>query len=134
MTEENKTTPEHYKLFKSECRKWQPILGLQSWELFLMHDEIDEGSRAEIVADQIGRMATITLGIEWHNDAITDTLIKKTAFHEMMELLLAQLGLYGYTYFESSLIEGELHKIIRVMENVLFPKYDKPDYNGKCKK
>ncbi len=118
-----KTSKKDYELFKKECRKWRDILGLMNWEICWVHDKIDETSRAEIVADPTSRIAVITLNTEWSTDIVTDNLIKRTAFHEIMELLLAQLGLFGNYYISEGLVEEEIHKIIRTLENVLFLKY-----------
>jgi hypothetical protein len=125
MTEENTTTSEHFELFKSELKKWQDIFGLKGWQLHYSHEETDEGARAEILADPTSRIAVITLNTNWASDVITDHMLKKTAFHEMMELVLGTLGTYAVCYVNSTLVEEEMHRVISIMENVLFPKYDK---------
>ena len=118
-----KTTKTHFEVFKKECLKWRDILGLKMWEIHFFHKESD--GRADFLIDYDGMMVSITLAEEWDDTELSVAKIKKTAFHEMFEIaidglvrLLCRSGEYS-----NCVIVEETHKIVRLGENVLFPKY-----------
>jgi len=118
-----KTTKKDFELFKKECKKWLDILSLKNWEIFWVHGDTDVDCRAQLLVDQKGRLSTIYLAEEWEKDAVTDLLIKKMAFHEVCELFLYDIGIMLGCFFAPGVVEEEIHKIIRTLENTLFLKY-----------
>jgi hypothetical protein len=120
----NKTTKAHFELFKQQVAKWVGIYGLKDWEVHLSHEEIVGGSRASASINIADRIAYIGLSPDWTPMKVNDDEIKKSAFHEVTEILTGPLVGCAETRF---LNQGEIgeasHYIIRTLENVLFPKY-----------
>lgn len=129
MTSESKkvmTTPEHFKVFKGEFLRWIDIFGLKAWEIFFDHREPPEPCRAYLSYNTSGRVATVMLSPAWENfdEPPTKEMIRKVAFHEACELLLARFNILAQErYVQRDEIREELHTIIRTLENVVFPKY-----------
>jgi hypothetical protein len=120
------TTPEHFAVFKEEFLRWVDIFGLKGWEIIFEHKDPPEASRAYIGYTVTGRCATVFLSPEWENfsEPPTNQMVKKSAFHEACELLLARLYMLSMErYVQKDEIKEEIHAIIRTLENVLFPKY-----------
>ncbi len=131
----NKTSKDHYKLFKKEGRKWQGILNLKDWYIDYEHDLILEDHEACATMDLNAKAATLTLSTEWIGE-VSEKTIRMAAFHEICEVLLCQLSMLSNERFNVSaeqIVEAN-HSIIQILLNVLFPMYDKPDCSGKCKK
>ncbi|KKN41197.1 hypothetical protein LCGC14_0725880 [marine sediment metagenome] len=118
-----KTNKKDHQLFKKECKKWHDILNLKNWEIYFVHGDTDNDCRAQLLVDQKSRLATVYLAEEWESDVVTELLIKKTAFHEMCELFLYDVTIMLSCFFASGVVEEEIHKIIRTLENTLFLKY-----------
>lgn len=122
-----KTTKRHYELFKQECLKWINIFGMSDWEVYFCHkkvaaDQKKEGILAYCSLDNVSRYATFYLHKDWEDDIVTDKEIKKTAFHEVMELLLGQINcLASERFVTEKQIEEAVHSIIRTFENVVYP-------------
>ena len=133
--EENKTSKKDYELFKSECRKWQPILNLNDWYIDFEHDLILEKCEACANMDLNAKAATLILSTEWVG-VVNDRTVKMAAFHEMCEVFLCQIQMLANERFNVSpeqIVEAT-HSVIQVLMNVLYPKYDKSDCSGKCEK
>ncbi len=125
MKEHYKTTKKDFVLFKQEVRKWIDILGLKSWDLDIVHK--NNGDMPSAVGwcrfNLIGRCATIGLAEKWELE-ITDKSIRKTAFHEVSELLTARLNVVASERcITQAEIEESVHELIRTLENVLWVKY-----------
>jgi len=120
-----KTTKKDFEIFKKEVKKWQDILGLQGWEIVCVHGGTDKENRAEYLTHITGRICTIYLADDWDGiaDNKCDRAIKQTAFHEVVELSLQDLRNYAQYYINEDLVDEATHKIVRMLENVLFPKY-----------
>jgi len=117
------TTERHFAIFKTEVLKWLDILGLKNWEVSIRHHEVDEESRATCEAQSGAQMATISLSTDWDIKPNSEN-IKKTAFHEVLELFLEHFDtLARERVILPREIEVARHSIIRTLENVLFPKY-----------
>ena len=111
----------HYEIFKSECNYWIKRYGLVGWELHFDHDVADQ-NRATCVTYGPGRMCALTLGTEWHGLEPTPERVAKTAYHEICELLLADLVEAATDRkFDPENIEAKTHAIIRVLENAHWP-------------
>lgn len=80
-------------------------------------------------------MATIEYSVEWINDKDTKLgEISKVAFHEVMELLLAELTgflIHKDRYISYSQITTETHNIIRTLENTIHKDFLEPKLNNK---
>jgi len=124
------TTKADFKLFQTECEKWINIFGLYDWEICFRHEEFTEQNRAECYLDLDGRISTIRLNKDWtidndgNVDEVTDLKLRKTAFHEVCEILIAPLSINSRMRFiREGEIESSEHYIIRTLENILFSKY-----------
>ena len=115
-----KTTSAHFRIFERECRKWIKIFGLYDWEVFIQHNKIE--SRAEINYNLRNKLATITFSKEWTNyNHIPVQDIRLTAFHEVMELMLARLVVVGRSrWVDESESDEASHDVIRRLEHVVF--------------
>jgi hypothetical protein len=126
MSEEIKkvaTTPEHFKVFKEEFLRWRHILGLTDWEILFKHTSPPEDSRAYVGYTTMYRCATVFLSPIWKNfdEPLLDAQVRKAAFHEACELLLARLNILAQDrYLREGEITEAIHEVIRVLENVLF--------------
>lgn len=86
-----KTTDQHFEIFRKEFIRWIPLLGLQGWELYFLHENIKGNHRANIANDIKAKYAIIRFGKKWDCDIIGPTIneIKRVAFHEAWHLKLA---------------------------------------------
>lgn len=116
-----KTSPRHFEIFKKECLKWIEIFGLKDWECHFSHDTWDDCNRANLRANITGRIVSINLNPNWENMEINNHEVRKTAYHEICELLLVRLGWLARerTVAEAE-VEEEAHAIIRRLENAFF--------------
>ena len=119
-----KITPEHFEIFKKECQKWIEIFGLKNWQINYVHKKLEK-ARARTSFNCVGGIATIFLNTNWDEDAtyyfdVND--IRKSAFHEVCELLLGRLNnMVEQRYaLHGEDAEEEVHRIIRILENVLW--------------
>lgn len=120
-----KTTPEHFSLFKKECRHWIDRFGLRDWNVTFRQMDIensdpDSVTGAECVADLKGRVAALVLQADWRDVEVTNRLVREMAFHEVCHLLLwclMQLALRRSVSEED--IQAEVHAVIRRLENVI---------------
>ena len=118
-----KTTDEHYKIFKQEALYWIRKLGLLEWEWFFEHDEIED--RAQVVYNIENMMAIVTFSKDWSDLQPTPRLVRRCAFHEVQEVFLGTISIMAIQRnLDIGLLEGEVHKIIRTLENTFF----KDDY------
>lgn len=118
------TTEKHYDIFCKECLYWIKKLSLFKYEYFFKWNEIEE--RANIVIHNDSKIIIITLSTTWYNLEPTPKRIRKSAFHEICEVLLNKLCLIALSrYFNPDDLESESHSVIRIMENIFFTE----DYN-----
>jgi len=116
-----KTTAEDFKIFQEEVDKWQKILGLLDWQIHTEQQKLNH--RASCYTNHSGRIATLTLAVTWDNYGTPpgEQEIRRVAFHEICELLLAPLILCAESrYVVAGDIDSCAHKIIRTLEHVLF--------------
>jgi hypothetical protein len=104
-----KTTKKHFDTFCKECVRWVRPLGLVGWEIYFLWER--QKDFAIINDDHKNKYAVITFTKTWDDRVarLNNNAIKKTAFHEMMELKLGKLrGKQEY-----------IHEIIYTIENLL---------------
>ena len=115
------TTGEHYKVFIAECNKWINKFHLRSWRISFENKDNPEvpDSFAWCMYNLKGRISTLGLSISWGHVEPTIIDLKKSAFHEVCELLLARLeaeALVDTCPTQKSDIEEHKHAIIRRLE------------------
>ena len=125
-----RTTAKHFEIFKKECERWQKAFGLLNWEFNFYHSKEDERSIATTECDNDNRVAFITLNTGLEDVEITNYEIKKSAFHEVMEVLLYSIRYIAEErYVNECEIDTEIHNIIRTLEHVVFEEMQ----NGKSR-
>jgi len=115
------TTKRHFELFKKECKKWQKAFGIFYWEFYFDHrDDLGDSESAVLYAVD-GKQATFILS-KTITFPVTDALVKRAAFHEVMELLLGPLSHLSESRFDvtQERLDQERHAVIRVWENFIF--------------
>ena len=120
-----KTTKKDFELFKKEVNKWIEIIGLKEFECVFADDSADYGTRAQVMVDLIGGISTYFFAGDWDGNAnkISNREVKIVGFHEVMEVMLWELAAMAKMYVNEEVVEKEVHKIIRRLENSLFQKY-----------
>lgn len=125
------TNDEHFSVFKKECIKWINFFGITEWEIFFVHETDEEGCRASCYTKHRAKIAHLVLSKRQDLcEPITYESIKKSAFHEVCELLLATITFIALDEEiphreREGLTECETHAVIRRLENSLF-KYVEP--------
>ena len=123
MKKPNTSTARYFPLFQKEAQYWIDYFGLKTWEVMFTNLK-DIENRATIGWKVIGRIAKINLALDWEEgtEVVTALNVKKCAFHEVCELLLARLGMMadGRISNNKDLVTEETHAIIRTLENTIF--------------
>ncbi|MGL5474008.1 MAG: hypothetical protein ACRDBZ_05235 [Citrobacter braakii] len=130
MNDETKTyetTPEHFALFKSEAQRFIDLFGLLDWQTDFEHQLLDD-ARANCRFWRQGKQAVLTLSTEWSKyDTLDDERVRRSAFHEVCELMLADI--YGAATdvdmtgrLREERLERATHAVIRRLENVVLPR------------
>lgn len=121
MANRLKTTKRDFEFFKAAALEWQQRLGLTDWNLYFVHEKVDEcyaQTRWELPAT----LATITLSLNW--DSLrpkTDEELKVLALHEVLHVLFAPYcSAAEDRYLGPSQLHGVEHAIIRRLEKVLY--------------
>jgi len=120
-----KISKKQFELFKKEVLKWLDIFGMKNWQVHFEQRKIEE-NRAQITFNCVSGIAVFTLSTNWDEQNlafVTDENVCKSAFHEVCELLLGRLNdMTEQRYNLSRLdVEEEIHRIIRTLENTVFP-------------
>lgn len=118
----NRTSENDFIIFQEECRYWISKFGLNDWELFFYHVEDDSKTdRAWCHIEISSHIATFILPVLWYSLKPTEFLIRKSAFHEVVEVLFAEINFIANDRFTSQeKLDTAIHTIIRVMENTMF--------------
>lgn len=117
-----KTTKKHFEIFKKECAKWIEYFGLKDWDVGYIHKK-DDDNFGTCGYNMVSCHATISLTTNWGDEEPTVSAIKRVAFHEVAELLLARLVSVAHTRSATDYdIEEATHGIIRRMENSVLKK------------
>jgi len=119
------TTELDFKLFIQEFEYWQKKFGLLCWEISFEKKRMS-GLLAGLNYDIIARNACIALADSIPLREYSKLSIMLSAFHEACELLLGELNAIiedSKEYLPASAIksnEAERHKVIMILQNVLF--------------
>lgn len=116
----------HFEVFKEEARKWMTFWGLTEWEVFFVFSPDEDGCRASCYTKHFDKICHLALNKRPDLcEPPNEISIRKSAFHEVCELLLSSLTFIALDeeipYTErKGLTESESHAVIRRMENALF--------------
>jgi hypothetical protein len=127
--EEYTTTAADFKVFARNIEKWQALMGLTHWSIFVQHkddddDDDDEEERrcttAWVLFDYETMVANVCLGVTWPIKP-TKKLLEMAAFHECCHIWFAPLvRMVKQEYME--LGAEEEHRIIVMLERLMFGK------------
>ncbi len=87
----NLTSASHFKYFEKRVKHWVRELGLTNYEITVSHEDLkdQEDTLACIRSQYIGKVAHILLSKDWGNDDINNKVLDRTAYHEVLHLLLS---------------------------------------------
>lgn len=120
------TTTDDFRYFCAQVEDFLDLFHLREWEACYEHvDGMD--ALASVQTDTGGGFAIFRLSVHWFGLKPTRAELRETAFHEVMELMLAPLSAVAFNYEighteKVALTEKERHRVIRTLENVIFPK------------
>ncbi len=120
----NITSATHFKYFEKRVKHWVKELGLTSYEIAVSHENLkdQEDALACIRANYMGKAAHILLNKDWGDDDITNKILDRTAYHEVLHLLLFPLIAYVEKRFDVSSfdVNSAEHEVVRRLENLTF--------------
>lgn len=111
-------TNEDFLFFQSECKYWIEKWGLKNWKIYFRQIQLSRNTIAESNRN-LDYVATIFLTLDMKESVVDDKpiLLKETAKHETLHILLARLVLNAQARYvsEDDIFESE-HEVIRVLE------------------
>jgi hypothetical protein len=112
---------EEFEFFKKEVGWWVEYFGLYEWDWRVFHskEEDDEGL-AWVKAEEISGIAAVYLAKGWGVDPITPKNLSRSAFHEVCEVLLAELDWLSRKCVRDGKVDAATHRVIRRLENRIF--------------
>jgi hypothetical protein len=99
---------------ETESRKWIDKLGLYDWDCKFAQIN-KEGANGHCILNPNSRKATICL-CEPIEEIVT---IEEIAKHEVLEILLADVGFLLASFYNETVVSDELHKVINRLMVVL---------------
>lgn len=108
-----------FAMFKEECERWRKIFGLMDWKLHYYFEELDDAI-AGIKHDFEGKIASVFLNPFQERIHRRDARasVKRSARHEMLHLLLAELNyLNGRRIVSENIWDAAEHGVIRRLES-----------------
>ena len=129
-----KTTKANFKTFTKEADYWIDKFQLREWRVYFVHDRADDlpDALAWRGANFKGRVATIGLSPDWQENEITDWDLCLSAFHEVCELMTADIvsvASLDICPSDSEDLEAYIHSLIRRLEHAVWL----PDYKRRKK-
>lgn len=115
----SKATPEDWNLFVAEFDAWQKKLGLTNWEIEHCHRKMND-ARAKTEWSLDAMAAKITFSDDWDNIVKNPYEICHTAFHESLEVLLAELSTMAMESCAHDKVSQAIHSVIHRLENAFF--------------
>jgi hypothetical protein len=119
---DNKT--ENFDFFKEQVEHYYEFFKLHRWKLEIKLSEEDSDSHAYIEYDDLETgqyCATLTANLYWLMDENDLDKIRLVAFHEILELLLAELVRVAESrYISELMIPNSIHSIVRTLENTIY--------------
>lgn len=127
-----KTKLDDFEIFKKECKKWIEVFGMYDWEFKFVPAKPDEDDilgerryKAWVSFDSEAALAVIyfnTMWREYEELELSEDDIKLSAFHEICEILLADV--MRLVHSRMNVCEEDVnlvkHKLIHRFEEVVF--------------
>lgn len=122
MADSYPTTPKHFEIFKRECQKWIKVFGLSRWEFSFFHCETDRHLAWSTINWEAHYVAFhLNKTWRWKDQPPTSREVKKSAFHEVCEVLLFPIRYLGECrYLSESEMDPAVHEVIHVLEDVVW--------------
>lgn len=115
----NKTTKQDYKYFKERVLYWQKELGQVNWAIHFKHEQLDDNF-AETRMGNSSHVAVVALSTDWVDDAVSNEQLNRTAFHEVLHLVLNDLVTEAKARYATEYdIDRAEHAAIRILENLV---------------
>jgi len=119
------TTPDHLAAYRRHVRDWQLRLGLQDWDITVLHQPADDDSEicGRYAGDYDARLATITLGHHWGTRNPDEPgQIETVALEEILHLLLSDISSHAScrSFDEQEYRRDEHTAIHRLIEALLY--------------
>lgn len=119
----------YLEVFKEEARFWINELGLKEWNYSFILRECRSDNIAEVAYNNEAKNAVLSLNTRWLDGKMENVVYevtyertRQTAFHEIFEVMLADIeDVITEDPKNVTRINTERHRIIRRMENILFP-------------
>lgn len=118
----NKTTARHFEVFQKEAWKWIRRFGLLNWDWCFEHAALP-GLYAQAQWNITARNCTLTLAKDWEDMPVTNEQVRRSAFHEVCEVLLGPMTtLAGARFIGEYDLQEASHQVIRILENAVWAK------------
>jgi len=115
-----KTTDKDFKRFKASFMHWYNKLGLQGWQVFFRHEELDIPVYARIISDFRVRAATVKFNKTVPEEDVPEFDPIRTGKHEALHLLLAPLEYHAHArYIHQEDIDSAEEEIVVRLQNTL---------------
>ena len=118
-TKITETTNAHFCDFKRAFVDWLRYWGLLDWEVSFFHQKLDEQVGA-IEYNFSAKQVSAYFSTEICGCTDIEYDIKLTAFHEVCELLLAQLREMSNDAHSFDVVDSAIHSIINRLQNKIF--------------
>lgn len=116
-TESYTLTAQDFALYQKEAQRWIDKLGLYCWNV--TYRWCDDNVQGRCSWTLSGRKAVVELGRQWPYKPAKDE-IRRTAFHEVCELMFAQISTHLNDIYSENFVSGLVHDTIRRLENVFW--------------
>lgn len=118
-----KVSKRQFSIFQKEVERWLSEFGLRNqWNVLISNEKMDGDVAGRCLWKYSAKIARIILNTELPDGDFDDSAIRRTAFHEVCELLLAEVTYLSKQRFD--IMEAEIdraaHAVIRNLEHVVF--------------
>ena len=116
-----------FKYYKERTRHWVDYFGLYNWDINVHQDNEEYAEDLAYTMYNVdNKRADIYLVMDWGDTEMTRYDLSKTAFHEVVEVMLAEIRhLAGRRDIRFEEIDGAIHSIIRILTATIFEKENK---------
>lgn len=123
-----KLTKTDFNTFTKLVRDWQSFWGLTEWDIDLFflpcEDPILGGDALACTITNLEAMqATISLAMDWQDEDVNDSKLKRVALHEILEVLMSEVEELGDArYVRKGELRSATHKVINRIERAICQK------------
>lgn len=118
-----KVKEKEFEFFRGEVAHWSGYFGLYEWDWrVILGGEDEEEALAWVRAEEESGIAVVFLAKKWGMDPITPKNLSKSAFHEVCEVMLAELDWLSRKCVRDGKVTAAVHRVIRRLENKVFEK------------